>query len=87
MGNYIETWRMHTKLERVYVEGRTTRDILKAADNTTQLMKGTEFPSGFSLSVIEGIGEKMNLISKHSMTTKMMEWMQPKHARNMHQQE
>jgi hypothetical protein len=67
------------------VEGRTTREILKAADEHHFLMCGTELPSGFSSSAIEGIAEKMNLITKHSIMTKMMEWIQPKHAKNMRQ--
>ncbi len=83
MGNYIETWRLQQKLERVYIEGRTTREILKAADEHHMLMCGSELPSGFSMSAMESIRDKMEIIARNSIMAKFMESIQPKHARNM----
>jgi hypothetical protein len=73
VSNHIEVWRFHEKLRRVYPTDREEREILKLADSNIQLMKGVELAPGFSLSFMEEIREKMEVIVQNSMASRLME--------------
>jgi hypothetical protein len=72
VSNYMESWRLHEKLERVYKPGLDISAVLKLADRNNQLMKGKELPPGFSMSVLEDIWEKDAIIKRNSLIANMM---------------
>jgi len=76
VSNYVEVWRMQEKIKRIYksdLSGGSARDIIKLADGNIQLIKGVEFPPGFSKTYLEEIREKIEILQKNSMGTRLIE--------------
>jgi len=73
VSNYVEVWRMQEKFKRIYKPGLSDRDIIKLADGNIQLVKGVEFPPGFSKSYLEEIREKIEILQKNSMGARLIE--------------
>jgi len=68
MGRYLAKWRAWEKLNRVFLEEYTILDSLKESDSYKGLFNGDDQPPKFSLSQIEEVHEKLNLLQAHSVS-------------------
>jgi hypothetical protein len=73
VGNYVETWRLHQKFERVYLPDKTEEEVYALADANMDLMKGKELPKGIVEEEMNKIRQKFKIIMSNSIMARMEE--------------
>lgn len=72
LSRYIDKWRAHEKLVRLFPEEFSYHETLKASEKNIELVKMVEQPPRVSLSWIEEISKKQKFLETHSISNSIL---------------
>lgn len=73
VGNYIQTWNFHQKLEKIYLPDQTEEEVYRLADQNEGLMKGEILPPGMSRKSLDKINTKIRIVLDNSVGSRILQ--------------